>query len=372
MAAGAGGTGEREPGWYLEMVIDGGHVRRIPIEKLPFRIGRRRELELVLPDDSVSKSHAEIQLGASGLRLKDLGSVNGTFVNRTLVEEAELNEGDVLRIADFEFRLGRMEPGVPPPPPRPTTAALPRLDPTRRMAFGTRELKELVRDEMVTMVFQPIRNLGLGTVTAYEALGRGRYPGLTEDPKELFRIAESVGMEAQLSRLFRRRAVELAAARPDMKTLFLNTHPMEFSRPGLLESLEDLRGVAPSLALALEIHESVLTPPATIAALRRDLEKRDIALAYDDFGAGQARLLELADAPPHYLKFDRQWVIGLDKAPRARESLLHSLLGLARELGMKTIAEGIESAAEERACFKIGFDHAQGFHLGHPRPIEEA
>ena len=143
------------------------------------------------------------------------------------------------------------------------------------------------------------------------------------------------------------------------------------ARPGLLESLEELREVSPQLDLALEIHESVLTRPAAIAELRALLLERNIALAYDDFGAGQARLLELAEAPPHYLKFDRRFVCALDQAPAAKRRLLHSLLGLARDLLVKTVAEGIETAGEAHACAELGFTHAQGFHIGRPRPIEQ-
>jgi EAL domain-containing protein (putative c-di-GMP-specific phosphodiesterase class I) len=107
------------------------------------------------------------------------------------------------------------------------------------------------------MVFQPIVLLSRGTVAAYEALGRGRHPQLPESPLELLRIAESIGAAAELSRLFRRKAVELTALRTDLPTIFLNTHPIEMARPGLLESLEELREVSPQLDLALEIHESV-------------------------------------------------------------------------------------------------------------------
>ena len=164
-------------------------------------------------------------------------------------------------------------------------------------------------------------------MAAYEALGRGRHPQLPESPLELLRIAESIGAAAELSRLFRRKAVELTAQRTDLPTIFLNTHPIEMARPGLLESLEELREVSPQLDLALEIHESVLTRPAAIAELRALLLERNIALAYDDFGAGQARLLELAEAPPHYLKFDRRFVCELDQAPAAKRRLLQSLLG---------------------------------------------
>ncbi len=362
-----------EQGWYLETVSDGGTLRRVRIGVLPFRVGRRQDLELVLPAESVSKLHAEIYLRGQHLRLRDLGSRNGSFINRALVEDAALVEGDVVHFADFEFRVGRSEVGElrGDAERRDTTVALSRRELPHRFAEGTRELRELLREGQVTTVFQPIVLLARGTVAAYEALGRGRHPQLDESPAELLRIAESVGREAELSRLFRRRAVELAAERRDLPTVFLNTHPVEFERPGLLESLEELRAVAPQLDLALEIHESVLRRPAQIAELRALLLERNIALAYDDFGAGQARLLELAEAPPHYLKFDQRFISGLDQAPLAKRRLLQSLLSLARELLVKTVAEGIETPAEARVCAEIGFTHAQGFHLGRGRPIEQ-
>ncbi len=384
MAGGAGVSSEGQPagggppadeaGWYLETVAEDGGLRRVRIDTLPFRVGRRHGLELVLPADSVSKAHAEIYALGPALRLRDLGSKNGTFLNRALIEDAALGEGDVVHFADFEFRLGRSDvadraPAVSPQE-KPTTVVK-RVELPHRFAEGTREVRELLREEQVTMVFQPIVLLSRGTVAAYEALGRGRHAQLPESPMELLQIAESIGAEAELSRLFRRKAVELTAQRTDLPTIFLNTHPIELARPGLLESLEALRKIAPQLDLALEIHESVLTRPAAIAELRALLLERNIALAYDDFGAGQARLLELAEAPPHYLKFDQRFIKGIDQGPAPKRRLLHSLLGLARELLVKTVAEGIETAAEARACAELGFTHAQGFHIGRPRPIEQ-
>ena len=360
-------------GWYLETMAEAGRLRRIAIEPLPFRVGRRQGMELILPADSVSKNHAEIYVSSAGLGLRDLGSTNGTFVNRAPVQEALLREGDILHFADFEFRVGRVGEGETGPPltvDGPTTVVPKRRDLPHRFAEGTRELRELLEGGLVTMVFQPIIVLPLGTTAAYEALGRGRHPRLPESPLELFRIAESIGAEAELSRLFRRKAVELAHEQGDLPTIFLNTHPIELDRPGLLESLEELRELSPHIDLALEIHESVLTRPAAIAELRALLLERNIALAYDDFGAGRARLLELAEAPPHYLKFDRRFVSGLDQAPVSKRRLLHSLLTLARDLLVKSVAEGIETPAESQACADIGFTHAQGFHLGRPRPLD--
>ena len=368
-------TGIHGGGWYLETMADAGRLRRIAIHTLPFRVGRRQGLALVLPADSVSKNHAEIYETESGLGLRDLGSKNGTFINRSLIDDAPLEEGDIVHFADFEFRLGRTDEKetapLVPGDERPTTVVPKRRELSHHFVEGTRELREMLSEGMVTMVFQPIILVPLGTVAAYEALGRGRHPRLPESPLDLFRIAESIDAEAELSRLFRRKAVELARERDDLPTIFLNTHPIELDRPGLLESLEELRELAPQLDLALEIHESVLTRPAQIAELRHLLLERNIALAYDDFGAGQARLLELADAPPHYLKFDRRFVTGIDRAPHSRRRLVASLVAAARELLVRTIAEGVETAGEGAACSSAGFSHAQGYYFGRPGPIEK-
>ena len=356
--------------WHLESLGDGGGLRRVPIRPLPFRIGRGQGLELMLPSGSVSKVHAEIYEAEGSLRLRDLESTNGTFVNGQLVKDAAIREGDVLHFADFEFRVGAPAPEAPEEAP--ATVSLGRLRLPNRFVPGTRELKELLRDGAITTVFQPIVLMSGGRPTAYEVLGRGRHPGLPETPLELFRIAESMGAEAELSRLFRRKAVELVRHRTDLPTLFLNTHPAELSGPGLLESLEELRGLAPHLDLALEIHESVLTRPAALAELRTLLSESNIGLAYDDFGAGQARLLELSEAPPHYLKFDRRFVAGIDGPDLAnRRRLLRSLVGIAHDLRVKTVAEGIETEGEAQACREIGFSHGQGFHLGRPIPADQ-
>ena len=108
---GARVSGEDERGWYLEHVAEGGTLRRVRIGALPFRVGRSHGLELVLPAESVSKLHAEIYARGQDLRLRDLGSRNGSFVNRALVEDATLVEGDIVHFADFEFRVGRSDVG---------------------------------------------------------------------------------------------------------------------------------------------------------------------------------------------------------------------------------------------------------------------
>jgi EAL domain-containing protein (putative c-di-GMP-specific phosphodiesterase class I) len=97
---------------------------------------------------------------------------------------------------------------------------------------------------------------------------------------ELLDIAGALGVEAQaqLSRLFRRKAVEVAATLAAPPLIFLNTHPADLEHPGLLESLEELRREAPHVPLVVEVHESALANAALIT-LRRRLAALDIALA---------------------------------------------------------------------------------------------
>jgi EAL domain-containing protein (putative c-di-GMP-specific phosphodiesterase class I) len=100
--------------------------------------------------------------------------------------------------------------------------------------------------------------------------------------------------------------------------------------------------------------------------LRVVLEDLGMKLAYDDFGAGQARLNELVEARPDYLKFDRKLVAGLDAATPDRVQLVESLVQLARQLGIITLAEGIETAGEAATCRRIGFEMMQGYYFGRP------
>jgi EAL domain-containing protein (putative c-di-GMP-specific phosphodiesterase class I) len=358
--------------WVLEnRVAEDGSIHRTLVLPLPFRIGRSPGLPLVLHSVHVSKVHAEIYSDKLSLRVRDLGSRNGTFLNREQVTDAPLHDGDVLHIGDFEFRVTR---DVPPEEEEDEYAGtLVRTAPlSRNFAAGATLLPRLLAERAVTMLFQPIVSLPSLRVVAYEALGRGRLEGLPEGPVELFDLAGALGPEkqAELSRLFRRTAVELVRDRPEPPVLFLNTHPVEFENPGLLESLEELRTFAPNVDLILEIHESALTDIEFITSLRGRLLEINVGLAYDDFGASQARLFELAEAPPHYLKFDRKFVRGLHEAPTTRQRLVASLVAAARELLVKTVAEGVETQDEAAACVRAGFSHAQGYHFGRPAPVE--
>jgi EAL domain-containing protein (putative c-di-GMP-specific phosphodiesterase class I) len=359
--------------WYLESLVEGGRqLRRIAVRPLPFRVGRLPDLALTLASDSVSKEHGELFLRGGGLHVRDLGSKNGTFVNSERVGESALREGDILHFAQLEFRVGRQEINqCDELGPEPSTVSISDMTLPEQFVEGARELPELLRERQVTVVFQPIVSLPSGTLAGYEALGRGRHPRLPEAPMDLFRIAAGIGAEAELSQLFRETALELVLAKTGCPALFLNVHPAELEQPGLVAAVVAARQRVPQLRLTLEVHEGALADLESVDRLRSQLSHAGVGIAYDDFGAGQARLLELAEVPPHYLKFDMSFVRGIDTAPASRQRLLTSLVSVARDLLVYTVAEGVETAEEADVCVRIGFTHAQGFFFGRPRPIEE-
>jgi EAL domain-containing protein (putative c-di-GMP-specific phosphodiesterase class I) len=372
-SASSPGTPARTTRFYLESLVEGGRqLRRIAVHPVPFRVGRLTGLALSLASDSVSKEHAELFLRAGALHVRDLGSKNGTFVNSERVGECPLREGDILHFAQVEFRVGRQElDEADEQALEPSTVSLSDMSLPQQFVDGARELPELLRDRQVTSVFQPIVSLPSGALAGFEALGRGRHPRLPEAPMDLFKIATGVGAEAELSQVFREKALELVGVKSRFPALFLNVHPAELERPGLVPAVVEARAKAPQLRMTLEVHEGALADLESVDRLRTQLNRSGVGIAYDDFGAGQARLLELAEVPPHYLKFDMSFVRGIDTAPASRQRLLTSLVSVARDLLVYTVAEGVETAEEADVCMRIGFTHAQGFFFGRPRPIEE-
>jgi EAL domain-containing protein (putative c-di-GMP-specific phosphodiesterase class I) len=338
----------------------------IEIAPLPFRIGRGPSLQLTLAAESVSMQHAEFYAGEKGLRLRDLGSTNGTFVNRRRIKDEAVRDGDVVHFADLEFQVL-----ASPVPVRRPTAIVPVLPSPQPLLRDTVQLQELMRDGAVGVAFQPIVEIPGNRVVGYEALGRGRHPLLPESPAELFRTAAAVGVEVELSRLFRRKLVETVENRHDLKSVFVNTHPAELSEPALLESLSELPRRAPHIEFTVEIHEAAIVNVGQVVALKAALRERGMKLAYDDFGAGQARLIELGEAPPDLLKFDIRFIRGVHEAPPSKRRLLRSLVEIVQDLGSEPVAEGVENAEEAAACLDIGFTRAQGYFFGRPAPIPD-
>ncbi len=359
--------------WYLEGSLGPGRTWTIPIEQTPFLIGRQEINDLHLASNEISRQHAEIVCRAGTLWIRDLGSTNGTFLNHQRIDrQMVLAKNDVLHFGSLEFRVSRRASVDPVPRDSMKTGvfmAAPEL-PEHFVMCGD-EFEQLLAEQRVFPLYQPIMNSATGTMIGCELLGRGNHPALPVEPAGLFHIAERLGKGAELSRLFRNVGIPAAVNLPNGIELFFNDHPTEMSRPDAAASLEQTRGLAPDRRLILELSEKAVTDLRAMRELRSVLNDLGMGLAYDDFGAGQARLLELIEVPPDYLKFDAFLIRDLDKQSERFHRALQALVEMSRDLGVVPLAEGVETRDELAVCEHLGFGVIQGFLFGRPVPISE-
>jgi EAL domain-containing protein (putative c-di-GMP-specific phosphodiesterase class I) len=353
--------------WFLTgQTHDSEHVRHISIRSTPFSVGRRSDSSLHLAYNCVSKKHAELLTRQDELWVRDLASTNGTYVNgQRITSQAQLQSGDIVQFATVVFRVGRTESLQ-----EELTNVGTIHENTFDHALALVQLERLINERAVVPYFQPIVHLqdpSLSSV-AYEVLGRSNLFGLTS-PTEMFRTASQLNLETQLSRVFRSQGLELAQAFDSDTALFINTHPAELLEPDLLDSIQELRNQAQDRPLVLEIHEAAVTNPRMIRSLRDGLNACQIQLAFDDFGAGQARLLELAHVRPDYIKFDMKLIQGIHQAPASRQQVVALLVRMVNELEIAPIAEGVETAEDHEALRQMGVRMGQGYFYGRPSSI---
>jgi EAL domain-containing protein (putative c-di-GMP-specific phosphodiesterase class I) len=349
-------------GWFLAGHLgDQSGLTQIPIGKIPFTIGRSTGADFCLNSKSVSKAHAEIIAAVDAVLVRDLGSTNGTFVNgHRIIDPTPVGEDDLLQFADMEFRLGRDLSG---------TGEHTAVGDCIEDGWLISRLHEVINHRKFTMAYQSIVDNRHFQPVAYEALVRCELPGL-ESPLKLFEAASRIGVEERVSSLCRQQAVETLASHPAQGKLFLNTHPNEFLGPELVRTLADLRLKAGARQLVLEIHEAAVPDLGTMREFRDALRDLGIGLAYDDFGAGQSRLLELTKIPPDYLKFDRSLLKDIATASSSHHALVLALLRHAQEAGIATVAEGLDSRDDVDVCLEMGFSHFQGYYFSRPIPAE--
>ncbi len=337
----------------------GDDIRCFMLKPLPFQVGRKPGLSLMLPSNTISGVHAEFFLVGSKLCLRDLGSTNGTFVNGDrLTEVRELYDNDVIQFSDLPFRL--------------TRSPLENISHTRTkdacdQALAIVQFDQLTTGNGVIPHYQPIVDLASGRTVAYEVLARSRLIGL-ETPNLMFSAAIHLGLGTALSEKLRRVAVEDSHRLRDVPHLFLNTHPCELNTGTLLQSCQELRRISPRQQITIEMHEAAMTNVDEMIALRDGLEQIDISLAFDDFGAGQARILEIASVRPHYVKFDRCMIHDLHSADPSRRRVVAMLVQMILEQGIVPLAECVENTAEAEACQEAGFVLSQGYLHGKPMP----
>lgn len=242
----------------------------------------------------------------------------------------------------------RASDNLPPPPPAQSRDEL---------------LEAVIAHERIALAFQPQIDPKTGRVLGVEALAR--WTGVAS-PEKLFARADAAGLAERLSRLVQRKALRTAGAWEGALRrlrLSINVRPEDLLREGyelwLLDEIATA-GIAPDL-VTVEITESaLLSDYETIGEKLTRLRDAGVAIAVDDFGAGYANMAYLANLPLDALKIDRSLIEGLSEGVRNR-IVVRAMIGLARELDLKVVVEGVESTTQLELLASWGCDLYQGF-----------
>lgn len=249
-------------------------------------------------------------------------------------------------------------------------AATVSFDPVAIRGFTGGQLADSGK-RVLESAFQPIVETATGTVFGYESLMRGFEKLGFADPVQLLDKAEEVNQLFQIEQMMASRALAKFASMPDCvsSTLFINFDGRLIRNGNLL--LDRLlvhlanEGIPPS-SVCFELSERLdNTSVPGFAELIERMRKNGFKLAIDDFGACHAEMKLLCDYPVNYLKIDRYFISGIDSSPRKRH-LVRNIVNIAHVLGIRVIAEGIETENEFLVCREYGVDLVQGWFISRP------
>jgi EAL domain-containing protein (putative c-di-GMP-specific phosphodiesterase class I)/CheY-like chemotaxis protein len=223
--------------------------------------------------------------------------------------------------------------------------------------------------ETLWMAFQPIVDWRNRRIIAFEALVRTNEPTLPH-PGVLFAVAERLDRVHEVGRTIRNAITKAMIEHPCPAEVFINLHPSDFLDETLFSADSSL--VAFSSRIVLEVTErAALDEKAGIARRVGRLRELGYRIAIDDLGAGYAGLSYFTQLNPDVVKIDMSLIRDIHK-DGIKQKLVGSLTRLCRELGMRVVAEGIETAEERDACVELGCDLFQGYLFAKPgRPFPE-
>ncbi|MEM9037307.1 MAG: bifunctional diguanylate cyclase/phosphodiesterase [Actinomycetota bacterium] len=237
------------------------------------------------------------------------------------------------------------------------------------------ELRVGIERGEVICHYQPVLGLQSGAVTGVEALARWQHGDELRMPGDFIQIAEEHGLIAELGDGVVRRAAEQLATwqRAGIPaTVAVNVSGLQLRRDDFVDRLEDALDAhgAQASGLVIEVTESVLLSDVEQAAGTLEAVRAlGAEVAVDDFGTGYSSLASLQDLPIDILKIDRSFVSRLEDAKA--QKIVAAIVGLAKALQLRTIAEGVEQAEQADLLRDLGCDEAQGFLWSRPVPIGE-
>jgi len=212
------------------------------------------------------------------------------------------------------------------------------------------------------MAFQPIVVAATRRVFAYEALLRTDDEGIN-NPGAVIGLAEELGCVWELDGWIRQLASLQLEGMGDA-TVLINTHPQSLEDPALFADSNPLHAFASQIVLEITERQS-LEKPELLRDQVAKLRERGYRIAVDDLGAGYAGLTSISMLTPDIVKFDMELMRDIHTSA-TKTKLVGAMTSLCQELGILTVAEGIETEGEHQTAVELGCDLLQGFYYGLP------
>jgi len=272
---------------------------------------------------------------------------------------------DVVRRAGLALRAAKREGRSQT---RMFTPQIERSHAERRFLF--RELQSAVSRQAFDVHYQPVVAATGGGIVGVEALLRWTHPSRGDIPPSTFiPLAEQSGLMSQLGAFVLRRALSDAVRWPTL-SISVNLSPLQIRDRWLVDLVGRVMadtGIASS-RVVLEVTEGILIDNPQEAQQRLEaLRALGVRVALDDFGSGYSSLSYLQKFPFDQLKIDRAFVASLGSSANAG-AIIQSIVTLGHALGMKVLAEGVESDAQRVLLRLAGCDEMQGFLFARPAP----
>jgi EAL domain-containing protein (putative c-di-GMP-specific phosphodiesterase class I) len=285
------------------------------------------------------------------LRLSD-GTIWGSFCALGRQPDRTMNQRDVAILKSFAGLVGeRIETSL-------ERSVMEEQARTRILA--------MLDGHAVTMFQQPIHSLVTGRPEGVECLAR--FPDFNKrGPSAWFEDAELVGLGTQLEMTAVRCALETLGSVPEGIYAAINASPKTILTGDLRRAIEE--SGAQNLVIEVTEHEHVTDFSALATELRA--LKQFARIAIDDVGAGYAGLRHVVDLEPDILKMDMVLTRNVQDDP-ARRAITSAMVKFARDIGCKTVAEGIETEAERDIMAQLGVDYGQGYLFARPLPVVAA
>jgi EAL domain-containing protein (putative c-di-GMP-specific phosphodiesterase class I) len=235
------------------------------------------------------------------------------------------------------------------------------------------ELERAIEQRELVVQYQPIVDLITGKTISVEALVRWNHPTRGRIPPiEFIPLAEDTGLIVPLGRYVLEEACARVSARyPDVQVQ-VNLSAIELEQPDLIETITSVlerTAIAPG-RLVLEVTETLLVKD-TVRGVETLQQLRDLGvqLALDDFGTGYSSLSYLRNLPLDSLKIAREFIEGLAFSEHDA-AFVRLIVGLAKTIGLKVVAEGIETRAQLDMLREIGCDLGQGYYFAKPMDFD--